>query len=97
MVPRLRHRVGLETLRRELQLVDVSTASPSSSLSVKDSWKGSFLFDPEGGRDFAFTNTQSTIGVGDKIPGFRTSAGTPTAQSAESVVVSNVSRLLNCF
>lgn len=74
MVPRLKHhRVGLETLRRELQLVDVSTASPSPSLSVKDSWKGTFHVDLDDSRDFSYTNYQS-ITVGDKIPGFRTSA-----------------------
>lgn len=75
MVPRLKHhRVGLETLRRELQLVDVSTASPSPSLSVKDSWKGTFHVDLDDSRDLSYTNYQS-ITVGDKIPGFRTSAG----------------------
>lgn len=74
MVPRLRQRVCLETLRRELQLVDVSAPSPSPSLAVKDSWKGSFRVEIDDDCDFATTDSQA-VGVGDKIPGFRTSAG----------------------
>ncbi|KAI4765935.1 hypothetical protein E4T51_01111 [Aureobasidium sp. EXF-12344] len=73
MVPRLRQRVCLETLRRELQLVDVSAPSPSPSLAVKDSWKGSFRVEIDDNCDFATTDSQ-VVSVGDKIPGFRTSA-----------------------
>jgi GNAT superfamily N-acetyltransferase len=91
MAPRLRHhRIGLETLKRELQLVDVSTTAPSSSsssssalpssplLAVKDLWKGTFRLDLDSsGRGREFTPTATTLqstAVGDKIPGFRTSA-----------------------
>jgi hypothetical protein len=70
MVPRMRHRVCLETLRRELQLVDGSTPSPSPSLAVKH-WK---IKPDDNYCDFGVTDLQS-VSVGNKIPGFRTSAG----------------------
>ncbi|KAH0239915.1 hypothetical protein KCU71_g24162, partial [Aureobasidium melanogenum] len=92
-VPRLRQRVCLETLRRELQLVDVSAPSPSPSLAVKDSWKGSFRVEIDDNCDFATTDSQ-VVSVGDKIPGFRTSAGMHKALNpAEAVVTCNVSIL----
>ncbi|KAH0113173.1 hypothetical protein KCU66_g11676, partial [Aureobasidium melanogenum] len=93
MVPRLRQRVCLETLRRELQLVDVSAPSPSPSLAVKDSWKGTFRVEIDDNCDFATTDSQ-VVSVGDKIPGFRTSAGMHKALNpAEAVVTCNVSIL----
>jgi len=72
MVPRMRHRVCLETLRRELQLVnDGSTPSSSpSSLNVKH-----LKIKPDDNCDFAAATDFQSVGVGNKIPGFKTSAG----------------------
>lgn len=90
MVPRMRHRVCLETLRRELQLVDGPTPFSSPSLAVKD-----LRFKPDDHCDFTITDPQS-VSVGNKIPGFRTSAGMHKAQCTESVVIFNVSGFSDC-
>jgi hypothetical protein len=92
MVPRMRHRVCLETLRRELQLVDGSTPSPSPSLAVKHL----NYYKSDDNCDFGATDLQA-VSVGNKIPGFRTSAGMhKSSMHPESVAIFNVSGSSGC-
>lgn len=105
MVPRFRHRIGIETLRRELDAVHASNAaaaaaannnnhthhrhssssnsqivtppSPASSTSYTTfedtAWTlNGYLTIPVESTEYSHYNSSP---VGDKIPGFRTSAG----------------------
>ena len=100
MVPRLRHRIGIETLRRELDAVHASsaaqaanhkrchshttsttstssTSSTAPSISPDDAWlPNAYLSTPCESVAKAYSHKHHHNGaVGDKIPGFRTSAG----------------------
>lgn len=97
MVPRLRHRIGIETLRRELDAVHASQAaaanyhssnhynnhtcrtsssSSSSIVTIEDTaWTANGYLNIQPETANGYYSPHNNAAVGDKIPGFRTSAG----------------------
>lgn len=75
MVPRLRHRIGIETLKRELQANSLSSANlltHTQTLTVEEHWDGHDYLSVDWNSRYEYHHNGA---VGDKIPGFRTSAG----------------------
>lgn len=74
--PRLRHRIGIETLKRELQQANTLSSNNNSihtqTLTVQEHWDGHDYLSVDWNSRY---NYHQNGAVGDKIPGFRTSAG----------------------